>query len=67
MFGGRRRLADGVEDRRALDHHGWLLVPWEMSDWWLVDAASGVYVDSVDHLISGLRVFLPLVLILVLS
>lgn len=38
-----------------------------MSDWGFVDASSGIDIDCVDHLVGGLRVFLALVLVLVLS
>jgi hypothetical protein len=39
----------------------------QMGDWGLVDTTARVDIDSIDHLVSGLRVSLSLVLVLILS
>lgn len=49
-------LPQGIDDRRALDHDGGLLVPGQMCYWRLVNASSGVDVDSVDDFRDGLGV-----------
>lgn len=66
MFGHRWRLAEGVEDRRALDDDGRLLMARQVSDRGLVDATSGVDVHGIDDFVGWLCVLVRLVLYLVL-
>lgn len=43
-----------IVDRRALDRNGRLFVTRQVGNWRLVEAGSGVYVDSVDDIFSCL-------------
>lgn len=59
-------MAQSVDNRRALDHHGWFLMAGQMSNRRLIDAAPGVDIHRIDDLVRRLGIFVKLMLILIL-
>lgn len=46
-----RGLPQCIDDGRALDGDGGLLVSGKMGHWGFVNATSGIDIDSIDHLV----------------